>query len=128
MSIKPNNLTFALTDAQINNIRSLSTEGKQTYVGTCDGVIHYEYNASYTYAFGFRYHTGFETAFGVQTYPNTTISVPADGCETNNTSSTDTVFEFRDVRLPVLNVNSRDNGNLSEAFGSPLLSNPAWLR
>lgn len=122
--------TFSLTlsDQQINDIRAVSTEGKQTYIGTCDGVIHYLYNGGYAYAFGFRYHDGHETAFGQQTYPSTNINVIADGCTTNNSSSTDTIFEINDIRVPVISVHSRDNGAVSELFGSPLRNNPAWLR
>ncbi len=120
---------LVLTDQQINDIRAVSTEGKQNYVGTCDGVIHYNYNnGNYNYAFGFRYHTGFETAYEQQTYPNTDITVVQDGCESNNSSSTDTIFEIHDIRVPVIDVHSRDNGASSELFGSPLTSNPAWLR
>jgi len=122
--------TFSLTlsNQQINDIRAVSTEGKQRYVGTCDGVIHHEYNGGYGYAFGFRYHNGHQTAFEQQTYPSTNITVTADGCETNNNSSTDTVFEIIDIRVPVISIHSRDNGATSELFGSPLTNNPAWLR
>lgn len=122
--------TFSLTlsNQQINDIRAVSTEGKQTYVGTCDGVIHYLYNGGYAFAFGFRYHNGHETAFEQQTYPSTNINVIADGCRTNNSSSTDTIFEINDIRVPVISIHSRDNGASGELFGSPLTSNPAWLR
>ncbi len=124
------NGTFSLTlsTQQINDIRAVSTEGKQTYVGTCDGVIHYEYNGGYLYAFGFRYHNGHETAFEQQTYPSTNINVITDGCETNNNSSADTIFEIIDIRVPVIGIHSRDNGSTGEIFGSPLTNNPAWLR
>ena len=122
--------TFSLTlsNQQINDIRAVSTEGKQRYVGTCDGVIHYEYNGGYGYAFGFRFHNGEETAFGQQTYPSSNINVVSDGCETNSNSSTDTIFEINDIRVPVIGVHSRDNGASGELFGSPLTNNPAWLR
>jgi len=125
-----NNFTFTLTDTQINNIRSQSTEGKQTYRGTCDGVIHYRFQTNnYIYSFGFRFHDGSDTApFGLATYAGTNITVTEDGCRTNNSSSLDTVFKINDIRVPVLNVNSRDNGDNSEMFGSPLTNNPAWLR
>ena len=120
---------LVLTDQQINDIRAVSTEGKQTYVGTCDGVIHYDYqNGNYNYAFGFRFHNGDETAYEQQTYPNTNITVTQDGCESNNSSSTDTIFEIHDIRVPVITIHSRDNGASSEKFGSPLTQNPAWLR
>ena len=119
---------LVLTDQQINDIRAVSTEGKQTYMGTCDGVIHHEYNGNYNYAFGFRFHNGDETAYEQQTYPSTNITVTQDGCETNDSSSTDTIFEINDVRVPVIDIHSRDNGATSELFGSPLTNNPAWLR
>ena len=123
------NFTLNLSDTQINAIRSNSTEGKQTYRGTCDGVIHYYYNSgNYDYSFGFRFHTGDETNYGSSTYTGTNISVTADGCKSNNNGSSDTVFEIDDIRVPVINVNSRDNGDSGEKFGSPLLGNPAWLR
>jgi len=131
----PSNLSLVLSDTQINNIRAASTEGKQIYRGTCDGVLHYGYKNSnnqnafnYSYSFGFRYHTGFETANGQSTYPNTTITLLQDGCYTNGSASADTVFEIHDKRVPVINVNTRDSGNPSEQFGSPLTKNPAWLR
>ncbi len=124
-----NNFSLALTDQQINDIRSVSTEGKQTYQGTCDGVIHYNYsNGNYNYAFGFRFQNGDETSYGQQNYTGTNITIPQDGCESNNSSSTDTIFEIHDIRVPVINVYSRDNGSSSELFGSPLTNNPAWLR
>ncbi len=124
----PDDFSLSLTDTQINDIRSVSTEGKQTYRGTCDGVIHYKYSSNYNYAFGFRFHTGHETVSQQQTYPSTNITVVSDGCQTNNSSSADTVFDIVDLRVPVINVKSRDNGASSEKFGSPLTSNPAWLR
>ena len=125
----PNNFTFTLTDTQINNIRAASTEGKQTYRGTCDGVIHYLYQTSdYSDSFGFRFHDGSDTApFGLATYAGTNITVSEDGCWTNNNNSLDTVFNIVDIRVPIINVNSKDN-SYSERFGSPLKNNPAWLR
>jgi len=125
------NFTLTLTNQQINNIRSVSTEAKQTYVWTCDWVIHYYYNSwdNYSSAFGFRFHYNNEqTANWQQTYPNTNITVPQDGCATNNSSSDDTIFEISDIRLPVINVSSSDNWQSSEKFGSPLTQNPAWFR
>jgi hypothetical protein len=126
----PNNFVLNLTDTQINDIRAASTEGKQRYHGTCNGVIHYLYRASnYNYAFGFRYHTGHETTHNQQTYPSTNINVPYDGCAQNSGSvfeSTD--FDIVDLRIPVINVHSRDNGARSEKFGSPLTNYPAWFR
>jgi len=119
-----------LSDTQINNIRAASTEGKQIYVGKCDGVLHYYYNdgATHDWAFGFRFHTGFETVFGEQNYTGININVIQDGCNTNKTYSSDTIFEIQDKRVPVINVYSNDTGGTTETFGSPLTSNPAWFR
>jgi hypothetical protein len=122
-----NNFTFNLTDTQINDIRNVSTEGKQTYHGTCEGVIHYLYNSAYNYAFGFRFYNGDETAWDQQTYPSTNITIPYDDCDVNDTTVRYTEFDIEDIRVPVLNVHSRDNSS-SEEFGSPLTSYPAWLR
>lgn len=125
----PSNFSLSLTDTQINDIRSLATEGKQSYVGSCEGVIHYRYQtANYAYAFGFRYHTGFETADQQQTYPNTNIIVSSDGCHSNGAGMNSTTFDISDIRVPVINVRSHDNGSSSEKFGSVLTSNHAWLR
>ena len=127
----PSNFTLTLTDTQINNIRAVSTEGKQRYHGTCEGVIHHYYSGgnSYDYAFGFRYHQVHETTHNQQTYPSTNISVLNDSCSANNNnllSSTD--FDIIDIRVPIINIHSRDNGNNGEKFGSPLTTYPAWLR
>ncbi len=126
----PTNFTLKLTDTQINDIRAVSTEGKQTYVGQCDGVLHYYYNSgsSYNYSLGFRFHTGDETVYGQQNYPGTNITVTQDGCATNRTYALNTIFEINDIRVPIVNVSSQDNGNGTETFGSPLTNNPAWLR
>ncbi len=127
----PNNFVLNLTDTQINNIRALSTEGKQRYHGTCNGVIHHFYTSgnNYTYAFGFRLHNGDETAFNQQTYPSTNMTVSNDGCSANNNNiSSSTDFDIIDIRVPIINVHSRDNGNNGEQFGSPLTNYPAWLR
>jgi hypothetical protein len=122
------NFTFTLTDTQINNIRAVSVEGKQRYHGTCEGVIHHNFNGgNYTYAFGFRFHNGNETAFGQQTYPSTNINVINDNCVINDTVIRSTDFDIVDIRVPVINVHSRDNSS-TEEFGSPLTSFPAWLR
>jgi len=124
-----NDLALVLTDTQINNIRAVSTEGKQRYHGTCQGVIHHKYRTdNYNYAFGFRFHNGDETVHNKQTYPNTNITVSYDGCYRNDGTLRSTDFDIIDVRVPVINVHSRDNGNNNEKFGSPLTKNPAWLR
>ena len=124
----PNNFNMTLTDQQINDIRAISTEGKQHYHGTCEGVIHYEYqNGNFSYAFGFRFHNGDETAHGQQNYPNTNITVSNDECISNDNTLRSTDFDIIDIRVPVINVYSRDNSS-SEEFGSPLKQYPAWLR
>jgi len=122
--------TLKLTDTQINNIRAASIEGKQTYIGKCDGVITYYYSAgaNYNYAFGFRFQTGFETVFGQQIYTGININIIQDGCATNRSDSSDTIFEVTDIRVPIINVYSRDNGGTTETFGSPLTNNAAWFR
>ena len=128
------NFSLSLTDTQINNIRAVSTEGKQTYIGKCDGVLHYYYNngGNYNWAFGFRLHTGVETTYGQQNYAvgstAININVIQDGCKTNKSNSLDTIFEINDTRVPVINVYSNDTGGSTETFGSPLISNPAWFR
>jgi len=128
------NFSLSLTDTQINNIRAVSTEGKQTYVGKCDGVLTYYYNSgsNYNWSFGFRLHTGVETTYGQQNYAvgstAININVIQDGCRTNRTDSLDTIFEINDTRVPIINVYSNDTGGITETFGSPLMSNPAWLR
>ena len=123
------NFTLTLTDTQINDIRAVSTEGKQRYHGSCEGVIHYYYSTgnSYGYAFGFRFHNGDETVFNQQNYPGTTITIPTDDCQVNDNTIRSTDFDIVDIRVPVINVHSRDNSS-TEEFGSPLTSYPAWLR
>ncbi|TNF24967.1 MAG: hypothetical protein EP329_23945 [Deltaproteobacteria bacterium] len=134
----PSNFTVAMTAERVNAIKAVSTEGRQQYVGLCNGVIHYLYAPSdYTFAFAFRFWDGTETARGVQDYtPLGTepyeITVPQDGCKTNagegGTLANATIFDIRSVLVPVMNVQSRDNANDNELFGSPLTSNSAWLR
>ena len=128
----PSDFTFTLTDAQIEAIQALSTEGTQEYVGLCEHVIHYYYNdgANYDYAFGFQYFDGTTDGGGSPAYDYATVT--QDGCATNGgeggTEANATVFTFETPLVPILNVYSRDNGDASEYFGSPLTSNPAWLR
>jgi len=124
----PIDFSLSLTSSQINAIRAVSSEGKQTYRGTCQWVIHYRYPTSnYDYAFGFRFHQGHETAFNQQMYPSTNITVPVDGCLANNNTLSYTDFDIVDIRVPVINVHSRDNSS-TEQFGSPLTTYPAWFR
>ena len=135
----PNDFEIAMSPAQVDAIKAVSTEGRQRYVGLCDGVMHYWYQSSndYGFAFGFRFWDGTETARGVADYtPLGTepyaITVVQDGCKTNGgeggTVGNATIFDIRSLLVPVMNVNTRDNGNAGEYFGSPLLSNSAWLR
>lgn len=125
----PSDFSLVLNDTQINNIRAHSTEGKQRYRGTTDGVMHYWYHrGDYRYAFGFRFHNNDETVFGQASYDPVNITVVQDGGYTNTSNSADTVFDINDTRVPIINVYSRDSGNPSEQFGSPLTKNPAWLR
>ena len=129
------NFTFDLTDAQIEAIQDLSTEGEQSYVGLCEHVIHYYYTsgATYGYAFGFRFFDGTDTPYGGSSYSPYSISVTQDGCKGNGgeggAESKSTIFEIDSVLVPVLNVRCRDCGDtFPEQFGSPLTDNPAWLR
>jgi len=125
----PNNFTFVFTDVQIDNIRSVSTEARQRYVGSCQGVLHYLYQTNkYGSAFGFRFHHGDETTSGNQHYSSTDILVTNDGCKANDSTMRSSIFEIRDMRLPIINVRSNDSGNSGEKFGSPLTNNPVWFR
>jgi hypothetical protein len=128
--------TLELTSNQIQAIQAVSTEGWQQYVGLCDGVIHHYYNdgGGYSYAFGFSYLDGSETDY-MTLFPSSgspEISVLQDGCATNGgeTGSLNnaTIFLFETTQVPISNVLCRDCGDSGEAFGSPLTSNPAWLR
>ena len=56
------------------------------------------------------------------------FTIIEDGCKVNGGVSLHTIWEIRDVRVPIVNVNSRDNGDSNEKFGSELTENPAWLR
>lgn len=125
----PSDFTLVLSDTQINAIRSVSSQWKQIYQGTCNGVIHYEYQSgNFAYAFGFRFHDNTQTVFASQTYPGTNITVVNDGCLPNSgTLLAETNFSISDIRVPIINVHSRDNSS-TEPFGSPLTNNPAWLK
>lgn len=125
----PSNFSLVLTSTQINDIRSVSTEGKQTYIGSCQGVIHYLYDiTNFKSAFGFRFFNGDETVLGKQHYKFTNITVVNDGCKPNDGTLRSTTFEIYDIRVPIINVSSSDNGDSNEKFGSVLTSNPAWFR
>jgi len=126
----PSNFTFVFSGLQIDDIRSVSTEARQRYEGSCQGVLHYLYqeNTTYNSAFGFRFHHGDETVTGKQHYSATDILVTSDGCKANSSTIDSSIFEIRDMRLPIINVRSNDSGNSSEKFGSPLTNNPVWFR
>ena len=134
----PNDFSFALSDAQIMAIKEKTTEGKQDYVGLCDGVLHYQYhsNGGYGNAFGFEFYDGTETPFGQASYSPYDITVvpypDGDGCYTNggegNSLDKATIFNINSPLVPIRNVYSRDSGDPGETFSSPLIDNPAWLR
>jgi hypothetical protein len=129
----PANFSLGLSDAQINAVRAISTEGKQRYVGLCSGVIHYYYTvgASWAYAFGFAFHGGSSFVAGDRALGGVG-TVTADGCIGNGREGgalgRATTFDLRSRDVPVINVSSRDNGDGGEHFGSPLRDNPAYLR
>ena len=127
--------TFTLSDAQIEAIQDLSAEGYQEYVGLCEHVIHYYYDAggNYDYAFGFMFFDTTETPYGSSSYSPYSISLAQDGCSSNGgeggAEADASIFVIESVEVPLLNVQCRDCGNLfPEEFGSPLTDNPAWLR
>jgi len=127
----PSNFSLTLSDAQINSIRAIATQGKQSYHGTCEGVIHYYYTSgsNYNYSFGFRLHGNlYETNNAVSDYSPVSITISNDGCAANDGTLRSTDFLINDIRVPIINVNSLDNGDSNEKFGSTLTSNPAWLR
>ena len=59
----PEDFALALGAAQIAAIQAQASEGFQRYVGLCEHVIHYLYQAdsSFAFAFGFRFVDGTET-------------------------------------------------------------------
>ncbi len=121
----PNDFGLVLTQQQIQDIQGVSTEGRQRYVGSCQGVIHYNFS-SYGYAFGFRFLNGDITNFGQQDL-GVDFEIIQDDCKINDMNMRETIININDVRVPVINVYSKDN-SATELFGSPLTSNPAWLR
>jgi hypothetical protein len=130
----PQNFRLAWTDAQIAALRAASTEARQRYVGLCNGSLHWFYTSegNYNYAFGFRLHTNVNIPGQRQSYAPFQVNVPQDGCRANGgeggNPSNATIFDFSDLRLPLVNVQSFDNGDSNELFGSPLTQNPAWFR
>lgn len=130
----PTDFTLALSKAQIFAIQQASTEGKQRYVGLCDGVIHYFYTSGneFSYAFGFTFLDGTSTPSMLASYSPFNITVVQDGCKSNGgeggTLAKATIFDIRSISVPVVSVTTRDSGDAGEKFGSPLTQNPAFLR
>jgi len=122
--------SLGLSDAQVAAVQAVSTEGTQTYVARCYGVIHYlwEGASSYEEAAGFRFLDGTETPYASESYDPHQVDVPYDGCAENNEMEESTVFEFRSVRVPLVNIQIKDGGGDGEYYGSNLTDNPAWLR
>ena len=130
-----NDFQTSMTPAQIKALQAVSTEGRQTYVGLCNKMVHHfqKNNNSYAYAFGFRFADGSESAFGMQSYAPLSITVTADGCQTygqeNGQLSLATVFAIISPKVPIMNVKYRTVSTITATkFGSPLLQNPAMLR
>jgi large repetitive protein len=123
-----------LSEEQILGIQDLSSEGRQTYVGLCNGVIHYYYNdgGNHSYSLGFQFIGGATTSYASASYAPYSISVTQDGCATNGgeggSAGLATVFEIESLQVPVTSVACNDCGDSGEQFGSPLSENPAWLR
>ncbi len=127
----PQDFSLALSDAQIAAVQGVSTEGTQTYVGRCIGVIHYYYENgdNYAEAAAFRFLDGTETSHGTSSYDPHDVEVVRDGCANNNPIIEDsTVFKFRSMRVPLVNIQVNDAGDNGEYYGSNLTDNPAWLR
>jgi prepilin-type N-terminal cleavage/methylation domain-containing protein len=126
----PNDFSTLLTKSQIESIQTLSTEWKQKYESTCNGVITYYYTSwgNYSYAFWFKFLNWENTNLGQQNL-GVNFSIISDGCSHNNNSIFDkTLFEIRDKRVPIINISTNDNGDANEKFWSELTKNPAWLR
>ncbi|MCK5449611.1 hypothetical protein KAI32_01995 [Candidatus Pacearchaeota archaeon] len=126
----PSNFETVLSSNQIQAIQSISTEGKQRYDGTCNGVLHYyfvDWN-TYDYSFGFRFLNGDVTSNGVSDL-GVDFTIVLDDCKNNNNNVLEhTILDINDIRVPIVNVMSQDNGGSGEMFGSALTANPAWLR
>ena len=123
------NFKLKLTKKRVLDIQSISNEGKQLYIGDCHNIVHHlhKLNNHYSSAFGFKFLNEEETTFGEEIY-NTDINVLQDDCKYNDNINRQTIFEINDIRVPIINVKSIDNGHTDEKFGSLLTQNPAWLR
>lgn len=130
----PNNFGISITNAQLAALKAVSSEGKQRYVGLCNGVIHYFYQdgGNWGNAAAFRLHDGTETPGQRQSYAPFNIVVAQDGCRANGgeggAANTATIFDITDMRLPIVNIRTNDSGDAGERFGAPLTANPAWFR
>ncbi|MEC9070758.1 MAG: fibrinogen-like YCDxxxxGGGW domain-containing protein, partial [Myxococcota bacterium] len=128
----PQDLSIAMAPQLVEALHEVTSEGRQTYVGLCEGVISYAEGGGYIHAFGFRMYDGSETPNGQQSYAPFDVTVTQDGCQSNGGENgalnQATIFEIRDEHVPIINVHTMDNGGSNEAFGSPLTDNPAWLR
>lgn len=117
-----------LTAAQIKALQSLSTEGRQTYVGQCIKFAHYEYNSgNFSRAIGFRFADGTTSVSGKQSYLPLDIAVASDGCKPLGSTVATTQFVIQSVKVPILNVQTYYQ-SLSGQFGSQLTKQPAMLR
>jgi len=126
---------FELTNEQINAIREVSTEGKQTYKHDCIGSMAYKQSATgkYYYKIHFKLFDNKTTGFTSLSedrpdYKINDFKVLSDGCAINDSTQRQTTFELNSLSLPIKNINTRDSGDLNEKFGSLLSQNPAWFR
>lgn len=127
----PDDFELWYSSEAIQAIQSHSSEGRQKYIGVCQGVIHYKFDGGgmYDFSFNFKFLNGETTTYSSTWIYDTDIRIWEDECSDNDKNSVqETIFEIYDIRLPLLNVESRDNGNGNEKFGSELSKNPAWLR
>jgi hypothetical protein len=130
----PTDFSLELSDAQIDSIRALSTEGKQKYEARCEGVVHYYHEDRDTHyaAVGFILHNGDTTTYGSEDYSPYSVSVVEDGCKSNGgeggSSHQATWFKIKEVGIPVVNLYTYDGGDSGEEFGAKLEDNSAWLR
>ena len=137
--------TTVLSTERIAAIQSVSTEGKQSYVGQCSHVLHWFYTAdsSYGYAAGFKFLDQSVTSHGLQAYSITagstdadlsiTVDPNTDKCRSNaykgdKDEYDTTVFEINSVLVPVVNIELRDSGDSAEEYGTELTKYPAYLR
>ena len=119
---------LALTDSQVDALRTASTEARQTYVADCHHVIHYRYQeANFAYAAGFRFHDGTDSVSATSEYGDT-ITVTSDACQPNDYVDRQTIFEIRTLSLPVMNIYTRDSADANERFGSRLTNHPVRMR